>query len=212
MARGLWQSGLADWYGPGTPVVQRVRGYRPNRRGQIKLGRWMRVGLLRGVSGVAACVALIVGVNPSVDGVDRALVCALALIWASLLWRCSLIRVVLRPGEIVRHGVWRHVVVPCSDVNVLHRDSWRGGLVLETHTGETIDFLWFDKSLWDVLYDFSDVCTDAMRSHARVASMGGQTEMPAGLQRRFTWSVGADPLAAAAAICLGLALLAAVRG
>ncbi|MFI9624419.1 hypothetical protein [Streptomyces sp. NPDC052042] len=220
MARGLWQSGLDDWYGPGTRVVQRVRGYRPNRRGQIKLARWLRVGLLRGLSCVAVCAVLVVAVDPSVggvahssfSGVERALVCAFVLAWASFLWRGSLIRVVLRPGEIVRHGVWRHVVVPCSHVKELHRNSLRGALVLETRTGEEVDFLWFDGSFWDLLYDFSDVCADAMRSHARAASRNGRAEVSAGLQRCFTWSLGADLLAAGAAVCLGLALLAAVRG
>ncbi|MFF7140479.1 hypothetical protein [Streptomyces nodosus] len=150
--------------------------------------------------------------HPSFSGAEPALVCAWMLALASFLWRCSLIRVVLRPGEIVRHGVWRHVVVPCSDVKELHRDSWRGGLVLETRTGEEIDFLWFDKSFWDLLYDFSDVCADAMRAHARASSMNGRAEASAGLQRRFTWSLGSDLLAAGAVVCLGLALLAAVRG
>ncbi|MFJ2774678.1 hypothetical protein [Streptomyces sp. NPDC087300] len=217
MAKGLWQSGLDDWYGPGTRVVQRVRGYRPNRRGQIKLARWLRVGLLRGLSCVAACAVLVLAVDPSVvhpsvGEVERSLVCAFVLAWASFLWRGSLIRVVLRPGEIVRHGVWRHVVVPCSDVKELHRNSWRGGLVLETRTGEKVDFLWFDQSFWDLLYDFSDVCAHAMRCHARAASTSGRAEVSAGLQRRFTWSLGADLLAAGATVFLGLALLAAVRG
>ena len=27
MTSGLWQSGLRDRYGPGAPIVQRVRGY-----------------------------------------------------------------------------------------------------------------------------------------------------------------------------------------
>ena len=212
MTRGLWQSGLADWYGPGTRVVRRVRGYRPNRRGEVTLARWLRVGLLRGLSCVAACAALVPATDRSVGAVDRSLICALALAWASFLWRCSLIRVVLRPGAIVRYRVWRHVVVPCSDVKELHRNAWRGGLVLETRAGEKIDFLWFDNSLWDALYDFSAVCADAMRSHAGSASVNGRAGMPAGLQRRFSWSVGADSLAAGAAVCLGLALLAAVRG
>jgi hypothetical protein len=143
---------------------------------------------------------------------QRALVCAVALAWASFFWRCSLIRVVLRPGEIVRYYLWRHVVVPCSAVKEVHHNSWRGGLVLETHAGQKIDFLWFDKSVWDMLYDFSSVCADAMRAHTRAAPEFGPAQSLAGLQRRFTWSVGADLLAAGAAACLGLALFAAVRG
>jgi hypothetical protein len=213
VAEGLWHSGLGDWYGPGTPIVQRIRGYRPNWRAQIKLVRWLRVGLLRGLSCAAVCAGLVLARDSLIGGVwQRALVCAVVLAWASFFWRCSLIRVVLRPGEIVRYYLWRHVVVPCSAVKEWHRNSWRGGLVLETHAGEKIDFLWFDKSVWDMLYDFSSVCADAMRAHVRAAPGLGPAQSPAGLQRRFTWSVGADLLAAGAAACLGFALFAAVRG
>lgn len=213
MTTGLWQSGLDGWYGPGTPIVQRVRGYRPNRRGQIKLVRWLRVGLLRGVSCAFACTALAVAMDPSIGAErDRALAGALALAQASFIWRCSLIRVVLRPGEIVRYFVWRHVVVSCSDVKELHRNTCRYGLVLETHAGETIDFFWFDKSFWDGLYNFSAVCADAMRAHARAASERRPAQSPVGLRWRFTWSVPADLLAAGALFCLGLGLFAAVHG
>lgn len=211
MARGLWQSGLDDWYGPGTRVVQRVRGYRPNRRGQIKLARWLRVGLLRGLYCAALSVVIVMAVDPWAGGVERALVCALVLALASFLWRCSLIRVVLRPGEIARYGVWRRVVVPCSDVKELHRNSWRGGLVLQTRAGEEVDFLWFDGSFWDLLYDFSGVCADAMWCHTRAASTSMQAEASSGLQRRFIWSSVADLSAAAAAVFLVLAVLAAAR-
>ncbi|WP_265568675.1 hypothetical protein [Streptomyces hygroscopicus] len=213
MAAGLWHSGSGDWYGPATRIVQRIRGYRPNRRGQIKLVRWLRVGLLRGLSCAAVCTGLVLARDSLIGGVwHRALVCAVVLAWASFFWRCSLIRVVLRPGEIIRYYLWRHVVVPCSAVKELRHNSWRGGLVLETHAGEKIDFLWFYKSVWDMLYDFSSVCADAMQAHTRAAPELGPAQSPACLQRRFTWSVGADLLAAGAVACLGLALFAAVRG
>ncbi|MEU4093283.1 hypothetical protein [Streptomyces sp. NPDC026673] len=137
---------------------------------------------------------------------DRFFVGALLLACASFVWRCSLIRVVLRPGEITRHGVWRHVVVFCADVKGLHRQTWRGDLVLETRSGEKVDFFWFDKSLWDVLYDFSDVCADAMRAHLHTASRVRPEQSFTGLQRRFTWSLVADPITASAVLCLGLGL------
>ncbi|MEV8447750.1 hypothetical protein [Streptomyces parvus] len=37
---------------------------------------------------------------------------AVVLVMASFVWRCSLVRVVLRPGEIVHHSLWRRTVVP----------------------------------------------------------------------------------------------------
>ncbi len=209
---GLWQAGLRDRYGPGTSIVQRVRGYRPNRRGEIKLVRWLRVGILRGLSCGAVGFALYVQLDAVGLARDRAVVDAMMLAMASFLWRGSLIRVVLRPGEIVRSGMWRHVVVPCSEVKRLHRDTWRGHLALETHGGENIDFALFDGSFWDLYYDFSGVCGDAMRAHARAESGAGSVPGPTGLRRYFNWSVVADPLAVGAVFCAGTALYLTVRG
>ncbi|WP_307783243.1 hypothetical protein [Streptomyces sp. MBT53] len=209
---GLWQSGLRDWYGPGTPIVQRVRGYRPNRRGEIKLVRWLRVGILRGLSCGAAGFALYIQLDTVGLARDRAFMCAIALAMASCLWRGSLIRVVLRPGEIVRFGVLRHVVVPCSAVKRLHRDLFRGVLSLETHDGENVDFALFDGSLWDAFYDFSSVCDHAMQAHVRAESKAGLLPGPARLRRYFTWSVVADPLAVGAVFFAGIGLYLTARG
>ncbi|MFE4758407.1 hypothetical protein ACFRIB_51090 [Streptomyces mirabilis] len=145
-------------------------------------------------------------------GWQRALMCAGMLAGASWVWRCSLIRVVLRPGEIVRFGVWRHTVVPTAAVKALHRESFRGGLVLETSGGEEVDFLWFDKALWDVVYDFSAICEDAMQAHARIAVGGRGAASGERLRRRFTWSIGAELLAASALVCAVSGLAAAVTG
>lgn len=200
---GLWGAGLEAWYGPGTPLVQRVRSYRPNRRGRIKLVRWTRVVIARSAAVVLAVLALELTLDPpaaSGPG-ERGLGNAAILVIACFLWRCSLIRVVLRPGEIVRFGVWRHVVVPCSSVRRLHRESFRGGLVLQTHAGEEVDFGWFDGSLWDVFYDFSAVCADAMRAHVRSAGRRRATSRTTGVRRRYTWSIGADTMALGAVVC-----------
>lgn len=214
MTGGLWESGLGVWYGPGTPLVQRIRRYRPNRRGQIKLARWLRVGLLRVLACLAASAALGIALGSSVDpvGWHSALLGAGTLAGASLIWRCSLIRVVLQPGEIVRFGVWRHIVVPCASVKRLHHGAWRGGLVLETRAGEKVDFLWFENSLWDAFYDFSAVCFDAMRAHVQAAGSRGPSPGSVKLERRFTWSVGAELLAMGAAADVIVAVVAAIRG
>ena len=143
---------------------------------------------------------------------DRAVVCAMALAVASYLWRGSLIRVVLRPGEIVRFGVLRYVVVPCSEVRSLHHAPSRVGLVLETHDGKIVDFAWFAPSLWNLFFDFSRVCEHAMRAHARTESKAGLLPDPARLRRYFNWSVVADPLAVGAVFCAGIGLYLTVRG
>ncbi len=61
---GLWDAGLRAWYGPGTPLVQRVRSYRPNRRGHIKLARWARIGCIRVAAVLLAVIALAVTLDP----------------------------------------------------------------------------------------------------------------------------------------------------
>ncbi|WP_257155761.1 hypothetical protein [Streptomyces sp. Ru87] len=133
---------------------------------------------------------------------------ALPLASAAFCWRCSLIGIVLRPGEIVRYSVLRHVVVPAGAVRRLHRDSCRGGLVLETQAGEEVDFLWFDNSLWDALYDFSVVCQDAMWAHARQSRGNGHAPSSRALVRRFTWSPVGDLLALSAVACPVVTLVA----
>lgn len=205
---GLWEAGLDAWYGPGTPLVQRVRSYRPNRRGRIKLVRWARVGLARVMAVLMVVLALAVTLDPALalDSVERGLVGAAALAAASFVWRCSLIRVVLRPGEIVRHGLWRHAVVPCSSVKRFYLPGDRSPLALETHAGEEVSFWWFDGSLWDLFYDFSRVCADAMHAHVRPArsssarSRRGSSRFAA-VERRYSWSVGADTMALGAVGC-----------
>jgi hypothetical protein len=214
MRSGLWGAGLSDWYGPATPVVRSLRAYRPNRRGHIKLVRWLRVVLLRLLACVMAGFAGVVALDEEITLPDgyRAVLGACILAGASWIWRCSLIRVVLRPGQIVRFGVFRHTIVPVGAVRRLHRDSYRGALKLETVGGEEIDFYWFEGSLWDLVYDFSAVCADAMRAHARSAVRDPGRVGDAVLSRRFTWSVGAELLAAGALAGPVAGLVAAVRG
>ncbi|MFW6721717.1 hypothetical protein ACHZ98_16440 [Streptomyces sp. MAR4 CNY-716] len=111
MTSGLWGAGLDDWYGPATPVVRRFRAYRPDRRGRITLARWLRVVLLRCFAACLAGLAVFAAVLHNEPGGEAWLVCALLLAHASLMWRCSLIRIVLRPGEMVRPGrggSWRN--------------------------------------------------------------------------------------------------------
>ncbi|MFD9367057.1 hypothetical protein ACFWA6_05000 [Streptomyces sp. NPDC060020] len=214
MTGGPWAAGLSDWYGPATPVVRRFRSYRPNRRGAVTLARWSRVVFLRAFACFVAALTVPVAVeeNLGLAGWQRALMGAGVLAVASWIWRCSLIRVVLRPGEIVRFGVWRHTVIPAAAVRTLHRESFRGSLTLETYGGETVDFFWFEKSLWDVVYDFSAVCEDAMAAHARLSAGRRGAVSRERLRRRFTWSVGGELLAASALVCVVAGLVAgAVR-
>ncbi|MEU0098057.1 hypothetical protein [Streptomyces sp. NPDC006267] len=205
---GLWDAGLDAWYGPGTPLVRRVRSYRPNRRGHVKLVRWLRVGLTRAAALLMVVLALGATLDPAsaLDSVERGLAGAAALAAAAFVWRCSLIRVVLRPGGIVRHGLWRHAVVSCSSVKRFYRPGDRSPLVLETHAGEEVAFWWFDGSLWDLFYDFSRVCADAMHAHVRPARSSparsrGASSRSAAVERRYTWSAGADPMALGAVVC-----------
>lgn len=205
MSPGLWQAGLNAWYGPATPWVRRARSYRPNRRGRLVRRRWLRVVILRAfaLGAVAGAVAVLLA-GPE----DKLFAAALPLACAAFCWRCSLIGIVLRPGEIVRYYVIRHVVIPAGAVRRLHRDSWRGGLVLETHAGEDVDFLWFDGSLWDVLYDFSAVCADAVRAHARQSRSREHASSSGALVRRFTWTPVGDLLVLSAVACLAAGLIA----
>ncbi|MFI0592818.1 hypothetical protein [Streptomyces griseus] len=215
---GLWDAGLRAWYGPGTPLVQRVRSYRPNRRGHIKLARWARIGCIRVAAVLLAVIALAVTLDPppAADAGERGLVGTLVLVIASAVWRFSLVRVVLRPGAIVRHGLWRHTVVPCSAVRRLVRPEGRSPFALETHAGEEVHFWLLDGSLWDLFYDFSGVCADAMEAHVRTArsksprARSARSGSPrsrkassryAAVERRYTWSVGADTMALGAVVC-----------
>ncbi|MER6314289.1 hypothetical protein ABT237_11030 [Streptomyces sp. NPDC001581] len=61
--------------------------------------------------------------------------------------------------------------------------------------------LWAAGSLWDLVYDFSTVCEDAMPAHARLSVGRRGAVSRARLRRRFTWSVGAELLAACALVC-----------
>ncbi|MFD6528542.1 hypothetical protein [Streptomyces sp. NPDC060184] len=214
MGSGLWDTGLSDWYGPATPMVRTFRGYRPNRRGAVRLVRWARVLPLRFLACVMAAIAVGTALDEdtSLPVGDRLMMAALLLALASLTWRFSLVKVVLRPGRIVRFGAYRHTVVPVTAVNRLHRESFRGGLRLETADGEEIGFRWFDGSLWDLLYDFSEVCADAMRAQVRsaVREPGGASD--GRVERRFTWSAGAGLFAAGAVASLLAGFVALVRG
>ncbi|MFD8911282.1 hypothetical protein [Streptomyces sp. NPDC059575] len=198
MSSGLWQAGLKAWYGPATPWVRRIRSYRPDRRGRLVLRRWLRVAFSRTIALGAAAV---VGGLLLTGREDALFVAAMPLALAAFCWRCSRIGIVLRPGEIVRYSVFHEVVVPAGAVRRLHRDSDRGNLVLETQAGEEVDFLWFDASLWDLLYDFSMVCQDAMWAHARQSRGEGHVPSSAALVRRFTWSPVGDLLALSAVAC-----------
>ncbi|MFE4682744.1 hypothetical protein ACFRNJ_18175, partial [Streptomyces sp. NPDC056721] len=202
------------WSGPDTGVFGAFRMYRPNRRGRIKLVRWLRVVLLRLMAGAAAGFAtVLVGVPSIAEGENRALLVALPLAGACLLWRCSLIKVVLEPGALVVFGVWSRARVPCVAVKRLGEDpdALRSLLVLETEQGDQIDFGWFTGSLWDFLYDFSGVCTDAMRFHIGTERQPLSRGAPARLERRYNWSLIADPFAVATAAYLGAALYSAFR-
>ncbi|MEU4092015.1 hypothetical protein [Streptomyces sp. NPDC026673] len=205
MSSGLGQAGVNAWYGPATPWVRRVRSYRLNRRGRLVLRRWLRVVLLRvfALCAVAGAVGVL-----SAGPEERLFVAVVPLACAAFWWRCSLIRIVLRPGEIVRYYVFRHVVIPVGAVRRLHRGAWRGGLVLETHAGEEIDFLWFDGSLWDLLYDFSAVCVDAMWAHVRRPRSQERASASVALIRRFTWTPVGDLLALSAVACLVAGVIA----
>src|SRR4051812_11729652 len=112
VSESLWETALRDWYGPATPLMQRTRRYRPNKRGEIVLRRWLRVLLARALATGFAVVGLliafhVVGVPPRRPQ-GEAFPLAIALLMAAGLWHLSLIRLVLRPGEIVRYGVFRH--------------------------------------------------------------------------------------------------------
>lgn len=211
---GLWEPALREWYGPATGVVRAVRKYRPNRRGRIKLARWLRVALLRLMACAAAVLATVLAGVPSItEGANRSLITAIPLAWACFLWRGSLIKVVLEPGALVVFRVWSCVVVPCTAVKRLGEDpnTLRSLLVLETEQGDQVDFGWFTGSLWDFLYDFTEVCTDAMRFHIRTERQPLPRGVPARLDRRYNWSLVADSLALATVACLGAALYSAVR-
>ncbi|WP_354598353.1 hypothetical protein R1Y80_30410 [Streptomyces sp. JL1001] len=221
---GLWEAGLGAWYGPGTPLVQRVRDYRPNRRGHIKLARWARIGCLRVAAVLLVALALAVTMDPpaGADVTERGLVGAVVLVMASFVWRCSLVRVVLRPGEIVHHSLWRRTVVPCSAVRRFVRPEGRSPLALETHAGEEVHFWLLGGSLWDLFYDFSSVCADAMGAHVRAArskpprARSARSGSPrsrktssryAPVERRYTWSFGADTMALGAVVCVVAGLI-----
>ncbi len=179
MPDSLWETALGDWYGPATPLMQSIRAYRPNRHGEIVLRRWLRVLLARSSAIAFAVIGLLVafhavGVSPH-HPQDAAFPPAIAFVMAAIFWHVSLIRLKLRPGEIVRYGVFRHVVVPCAAVQRMDRpESWRGNAVLEleTYGGQTVALYWFDGSLWDMLFDFSRICQDALRAHVRGSARG----------------------------------------
>jgi hypothetical protein len=201
----LWEAALGAWYGPATPLVQRFRTYRPNRRGRIVLRRWLRVVLLRAMATGFASAALlvafhVVGVAPRHPR-DAAFPPAILLFFAALLWRCSLIRLVLRPGEIVRYSVFRHAVVPCVIVQRMYRPEGRGNsLTLETYGGQRVNLYWFDGSLWDALFDFSRVCEDALRAHVRASACARPEQQQSRFEWRFTWSLVAETLSAATVV------------
>ncbi|MEU3343270.1 hypothetical protein [Streptomyces sp. NPDC006668] len=130
-----------------------------------------------------------------------------------MIWHLSLIRLVLRPGEIVRYGVLRHVVVPCAAVQRMHRPSTglRGStLELETYGGQKVALYWFDGSLWDGLFDFSKVCEDALRAHVRNGARGHPEERGT-FRWLLSWSWIAATLWAAAVMAFTFGITMVLR-
>lgn len=192
------------WYGPATPWMWRV-----HRSPQTVFRRWLRVVPLRlaALAVVGAAVAIPLSAS-GLSSAGRWALAALLLVHASVFWRFSLVKLVLRPGEILRYSALRRITVPCAEVRQVDavRGEWRISLVLVTKDGAEFDSYLLYGSLWDLLYDFTRVCVDAQKAHVlryRDAPTG------AGVRRRFRWSPTADTLAVCAAGC---ALVAAVRG
>ncbi|MGW5250968.1 hypothetical protein ACWEQN_46120 [Streptomyces sp. NPDC004129] len=216
MSESLWETALGDWYGPATPLMQRTRTYSPNRRGEIVLRRWLRVLLARSsATGFTVMGVLLafhaVGVPPRRPQ-DAAFFPAVTFLMAAVLWHISLIRLVLRPGEIVRYGVFRHVVVPCAAVQRMHH-PWTGrgsALELETYGGQKVALYWFDGSLWDALFDFSQVCEDALRAHVRNDARGHSEERGT-FRWHLTWSSVAATLWAAAVVAFTFGITMVLR-
>jgi hypothetical protein len=175
--------------------MQSIRTYRPNKHGEIVLRRWLRVLLARTLAvGFAVFPLLVVfhvvGVPPRRPQ-DVAFPPAIGFLMAAALWHCSLIRLVLRPGEIVWYGVFRHVVVPCAAVQWIRHPEGRGSLTLETYGGQKVALYWFDGSLWDGLFDFSRMCKDALRAHVRNGALRHPEE-----QGTFRWLLSWSSVAA----------------
>ncbi|MER7256826.1 hypothetical protein [Streptomyces parvus] len=106
--------------------------------------------------------------------------------------------------------------MPCSAVKRFVRPEGCSPLALETHAGEEVHFWLLGGSLWDLFYDFSSVCADAMGAHVRAArskpprARSARSGSPrsretssryAPVERRYTWSVGADTMALGAVVC-----------
>lgn len=177
--------------------MQSIRDYRPNRRGEIVLRRWLRVLLARTIAVGFAVTGLLtefhlVGVPPR-SPQDAAFPPAICFLTAAFAWQFSLIRLVLRSGEVVRYGIFRHIVVPCTAVREIHRPwTGRGGnLSLDTYGGQKVALYWFDGSLFDPLFDFSRVCEDALRAHVSNDAHGYPEE-----QGTFRWSLNGSSVAA----------------
>ncbi|QUC55412.1 MULTISPECIES: hypothetical protein [unclassified Streptomyces] len=216
MSESLWETALGDWYGPATPLMQRTRAYGPNRRGEIVLRRWLRVLAARSVAAGFAVMGVLVAFHavgvPPRRPQDSGFGSAVCFVMAAVLWHFSLLRLVLRPGEIVRYGVFRHVVVPCAAVERIRRSSTGRGntLKLKTYGGQTVALYWFDGSLWDALFDFSKVCEDALRAHVRDGARGHPED-----RRAFRWSPNRSSAAAAlwaAAVVASAFGIAMLRG
>jgi hypothetical protein len=194
--------------------MQRTRAYSPNKRGEIVLRRWLRVLLARSTAiGFAVMGVLLafhaIGVPPRRPQ-DAAFVPAIFFLAAAVLWHFSLIRLVLRPGEIIRYGVFRHVVVPCAAVQQMHRSTVRDALNVETYGGQKVALYWFDGSLWDALFDLSRICEDALRAHVR-NSVRGQLEEHGTFRWLISWSSVAATLWAAAIVAFAFGITMALR-
>ncbi|WP_433405196.1 hypothetical protein [Streptomyces sp. CA-146814] len=58
---GLWGAGLEAWYGPGTPLVQRVRSYRPPPCGERRRYTWSIGADTVALGAVVCAVAGLIG-------------------------------------------------------------------------------------------------------------------------------------------------------
>ena len=191
----LWDSALWSWYGPATPLMERIRDYGPNRHGELVLRRWLRVVLFRAVAMGSATMGLLVefhpvGVHPH-SPQDATFPSVICFVFAAAARQFSLIRLVLRPGEVVRFGAFRHIVIPCTAVRKIGLPTGRDPLTLDTYGGQSVALYWFYGSFFDFLYDFSQVCDHALSAHVRENARRRPED-----RGTFRWTFNRSPVAA----------------